>query len=556
MGETNAGRAAALCTVVATRGSTPQPPGAMLCVDGNAQITGTLGGGCVEAEVRRRAHELLTAGRSAVLTFELDHDFGYDDGMICGGQMDVAVSVYSSSSDAAALRAAHARLVAGEAAVLPIRVEKAGRFAEYRVHLEAMPELIIAGGGHISRILAPWMASLGFHVSVIDDRSEYANAKRFPSPIRPIATDIAGTLKNWAIGPNTYVVIVTRGHKHDEAALQAVLGSRAKYIGMIGSRRKVRVILDDLLHRGATPEQLDRVHAPIGLDIGAVTAEEIAISIAAQLVSIRRQERGFASRGSGGSSKFKVQSSKRPFELRTSNFEIPPDPRSLVWGIVPAAGLGRRMGRLKQSLPYGDSTMAGTVVRTLLDAGVDRVVVVTRSDLQAQLGPPQDPRIHVAINDNAETEMIDSIRIGLDAVADSVCIPESLSPPGGEGRVRGFQDALPTSQGAQSTIAPAGIAVLPADMPTATVQSVRICLASFRETPGAIVIAACAGKRGHPIIFPWAMRDVVRNLRGGLRQLPTLHADLVRLVETGDPGVTRDVDTPDDYQRLVNRSPL
>jgi xanthine dehydrogenase accessory factor len=291
LGETNAGRAAALCAVVATRGSTPQPPGAMLCVDGDAQITGTLGGGCVEAEVRRRAHELLIAGRSAVLTFELDHDFGYDDGMICGGQMDVAVSVYSPSSELGSLQAAHAQLVAGEPAVLPIRVPTANGLSEYRVHLEAMPELLIAGGGHISRILAPWMASLGFRVSVLDDRAEYANAKRFPSPIRLVAADIAGLLKNWAIGPNTYVVIVTRGHKHDEAALQAVLGSRAKYIGMIGSRRKVRVIVDDLLHRGATREQLDRVHAPIGLDIGAVTAEEIALSIAAQLVSIRRAER-------------------------------------------------------------------------------------------------------------------------------------------------------------------------------------------------------------------------------------------------------------------------
>ena len=289
--EIEGGRSAALCVIVATRGSTPQPAGTMLCVDEAARITGTLGGGCVEADVRRQAHQLLATGSSELITFALDNDFGYDDGMICGGQMDIAVSVLSPATDVASLREAARQLRAGSAAILPMRVSSEGRLVEYRVHLEAAPELVIAGAGHISRVLARVTGPLGFRVHVIDDRREYASADRFPPPIEIEVGDIAETLAGWPIEARTYIVIVTRGHLHDEAALKAVLDSPAKYIGMIGSKRKVAVILDDLRHAGATPEQLERVHAPIGLDIGAITTEEIAVSISAELVSIRRAER-------------------------------------------------------------------------------------------------------------------------------------------------------------------------------------------------------------------------------------------------------------------------
>jgi xanthine dehydrogenase accessory factor len=138
---------------------------------------------------------------------------------------------------------------------------------------------------------------LGFTVHVIDDRSEYANADRFPAPVSPVVGEIAGTLAKWPIDSGTYIVVVTRGHKHDEQALAAVLDSSARYIGMIGSKRKVKVIFDDLLHGGASKERLARVHAPVGLDIGAVTVEEIAVSITAQLIAVRRSERHKAVEG-------------------------------------------------------------------------------------------------------------------------------------------------------------------------------------------------------------------------------------------------------------------
>ncbi len=289
--ETQAGRSVAVCVIVATRGSTPQPPGTMVCVDEAAAMSGTLGGGCVEANVRRRAHHVLSRNRSELITFALDGDFGYDDGMICGGQMDIAVTVVAPTSDLGPYRDAADSLREGRPTVLPIRVETGEGPVEYRVHLEAEPQLVIAGAGHISRVLARTVLPLGFGVHVIDDRPTYANADRFAHPIRTTVGDIGSTLRTWPIDGNTYIVIVTRGHKHDEQALGAVLDSPARYIGMIGSRRKVKVVLDDLRHDGASEEQLARVHAPIGLPIHAVTTEEIALSIAAELVSICRADR-------------------------------------------------------------------------------------------------------------------------------------------------------------------------------------------------------------------------------------------------------------------------
>jgi xanthine dehydrogenase accessory factor len=286
--EVRAGRAVALCAIVATRGSTPQPAGAMLCVDQAAQITGTLGGGCVEADIRRRGHHLISSGRSELVTFALVSDFGFDEGMICGGHMDIAVDVLTPSSDIEPYRQALEQLRAGQTATIPVRAEAEHRPVQYRVHVEAAPELVIAGAGHIGRVLAGMMAPLGFRVHIVDDRAEYANAERFPPPIRITVGDIASTLERFPVNASTYLVIVTRGHKHDERSLQAVLNSPAKYIGMIGSRRKVEVIFNDLRNGGASEVQLDRVHAPIGLKLNAVTTEEIALSIAAELVSVRR----------------------------------------------------------------------------------------------------------------------------------------------------------------------------------------------------------------------------------------------------------------------------
>jgi xanthine dehydrogenase accessory factor len=283
-------RRVAVCTVVGASGSTPQSPGATLLLHENMTSEGTLGGGCVEAEVRKRAFEMLGRNESGLLKFRLDHDYGWDDGLICGGNMLVAVMPLDEPDAARPFVEASEALRRQQPATVPIRVAHEGRLEEYRLHIEAPAKLVIAGAGHVGQALAKLAVGLDFDVSVIDDRGDYANAERLPPPIRPVVGDIEKTLRGWPIGPGTFVVIVTRGHNHDEAALHAVIDSPARYIGMIGSRRKVKLIFDDLAALGVDRGKLERVRSPIGLKIGGVTVPEIAVSIAAELIQVRRTE--------------------------------------------------------------------------------------------------------------------------------------------------------------------------------------------------------------------------------------------------------------------------
>ncbi|MFO0872835.1 MAG: XdhC/CoxI family protein [Phycisphaerales bacterium] len=304
-----AGERGALCVVVRSRGSTPQSSGALMLVDERAEILGTIGGGCVEADVRRRAFEMLREGRSGMMRFTLDHDYGWDDGLICGGTIEVAVAPLPASTRLAAVVAAMARR---EATSLELDVEAAGAPGgpgdaavegrgradgvatttanRRRFVLELPPpeRLYIAGAGHVGQALARLAAPLGFDVTLFDDRTDLL--ERFaPAGCAKVSGDIAGSLRDATMDDLTYGVVVTRGHRHDEQALAALLGRGARYVGMIGSRRKVRLVFDDLRERGVADDELARVHAPIGLPIGGVTVEEIALSIAAQLVMVRRQ---------------------------------------------------------------------------------------------------------------------------------------------------------------------------------------------------------------------------------------------------------------------------
>lgn len=289
--QVHAKRKVALCTVVGAYGSTPQAAGAAMLLAEDMTSEGTLGGGCVEAEVRKRAYEMLTRGESALLTFKLDHDYGWDDGLICGGTMRVAVTQVRCEEQVAPFLQAADQLEKGLGVCLPLRVENDGRLEEYRLHIESPAKLLIAGAGHVGCELARLAVGMDFEVTVIDDRADLCGVDRLPPPIRAAVGDIAQTLRESPIDANTYVVVVTRGHNHDEEALHAVIDSPARYIGMIGSRRKVKLIYDDLTALGVDRAKLDRVHAPIGLSIGAVTVPEIALSIMGQLVETRRRDK-------------------------------------------------------------------------------------------------------------------------------------------------------------------------------------------------------------------------------------------------------------------------
>ena len=284
------GSPCSLCTVVHTRGSTPQTAGAMLLVHPSGETQGTIGGGCVEAEVRRRALAMLQSRSSGLLSFELDHDYGWDDGLICGGRLDVAVVCLADASQAEPFRAAVERIRRQERAAVPLRVQHEGKTIEYRLNVEPTPTLLVAGAGHVGAAMAKLAVGLGFRVVVFEDRSDLLDPRRLPPPIESSAGPIETSLRQWPVDANTYVVVVTRGHAHDRRALHAVIDSPAKYLGMIGSRRKIRIVFDDLEHLGVDRAKLQRVHTPIGLKIGAATVPEIAVSIAAELIQVRRAD--------------------------------------------------------------------------------------------------------------------------------------------------------------------------------------------------------------------------------------------------------------------------
>jgi xanthine dehydrogenase accessory factor len=258
-----------------------------MIVDDAVATIGTIGGGCVEAEVRRRVFSMITAGRTGLLHFKLDHDYGWDDGLICGGAIDVAVGL---PTDAHRLREAAAAHRRREPAELCVTIhDRGGASQRYVLELSPRPRLFIAGAGHIGRALACLAHELDFDVTAFDDREDLLE-RYIADPVRRVAGPIHETILRESIDGETYIVIVTRGHRHDEQVLKAVAELPARYIGMIGSRRKVKVVFDDLRAAGLSEETLQRVRAPVGLDLGSVTVSEIALSIAAQLVEVRRDD--------------------------------------------------------------------------------------------------------------------------------------------------------------------------------------------------------------------------------------------------------------------------
>ncbi len=327
------GRPCVYTALVETRGSTPQKAGAAMLVFPDGSQVGTLGGGCVEAEVKRRAIERLATGAAELMTFQLDSDYGWDDGLICGGRMTMLVDPLRPGDDLDWFRCYHERLAAGQGGTEAIVLDAtaglpaaarflvdeqgnviasrprgltadrlqdllrpmAGRPRPYVAggisFLPSLPRcrLIIVGAGHVGQKTAELATDVGFDVWVLDDREEYCSAERFPGATRRIAGPIGRELKSLETTENDFAVIVTRGHNHDEEALFRLIGKPLRYLGMIGSRRKIRMIFDDLRREGVSAQALERVHAPLGFDIGSQTVPEIAISIVAQLIAIRNR---------------------------------------------------------------------------------------------------------------------------------------------------------------------------------------------------------------------------------------------------------------------------
>jgi xanthine dehydrogenase accessory factor len=241
-----AGSRGALATIVHTNGSIPSFESSRMLVREDGSIAGTIGGGCVEAEVWAAAKEVMLAEAPRKMVFSLNNEANYDNGLICGGTLEIFVEP-----------------------ILP------------------QPMLYIFGGGHVSIALANAVHTAGFAIGIVDDRQSFANKERFPMA-QEIYTSFEDAFEKIKPTAATYMVIVTRGHKDDMRVLGWAVGTTPRYIGMIGSKRKVLSVYRALEKDGVAPEKFASVHAPVGLDIGALTPEEIAISIAAELIAVRR----------------------------------------------------------------------------------------------------------------------------------------------------------------------------------------------------------------------------------------------------------------------------
>ncbi len=238
-----AGRRGALATIVHTNGSIPSYESSRMLVREDGSIAGTIGGGCVEAEVWAAAKEVMQKEAPRKMVFNLNNEASYDSGLICGGTLEVFVEP-----------------------ILP------------------QPVVVLFGGGHVSMAVAKSAAAAGFGVSVADDREAFANVQRFPMA-QEIYTSYEEAFEKIQPNESTYLVIVTRGHKEDMHVLAWAVRTGARYVGMIGSKRKVISVYKD----GYREEEFERVFAPMGLDIGALSPEEIAISIVAELIAVRRK---------------------------------------------------------------------------------------------------------------------------------------------------------------------------------------------------------------------------------------------------------------------------
>ena len=334
------GQPCVLATVVRTKGSTPQKAGAMLLVRQDGTGAGTLGGGCVEGDIWFAAKEMLRRGSGPEFKdYFLNEDVAARDGLVCGGTMyfylepvrdsaaflpiaseivgayeggdPVALATVVNVPDGASNLGAKLLLridrsvsgSLGDPALDSPAIEAARRVAEVgnteslttadgtEVFVEGFttpPTLVMVGGGHVGKTTADLARTLGYRVYVVDDRSEFANAERFPYAENIVVAPYDRWADELTLNVNTFIVVATRGHRFDDLALETALETRARYIGLLGSRRKTLMIYQRLTAGGVPVERLKQVRAPVGLDIGALTPEELAVSIMSEIIMVRR----------------------------------------------------------------------------------------------------------------------------------------------------------------------------------------------------------------------------------------------------------------------------
>lgn len=324
---------AALATIIRTTGSTPRGAGAQMVVYPDGRTVGTIGGGCGEAEVKRAALMSLDIGNPCLYRVSLDSVVAAEAGMVCGGNMDVFIEPVRDATpfqqlasywqreepvvSLTVVRSNKEEIIGQRSFIdlegrgdwqgpfLPAQIKEQARRGEYQLVDLSWPEgggevevfvhpvlpvakLLVLGAGYVGQAVARLAGELDFRTTVVDDRVEFANRHNLPTADEIICDSFPRVLSRYRLTANTYVVIVTRGHRSDEECLKLVINSPGAYIGMIGSRRKIKLLFENLVEQGISREVLKTVHSPIGLDIGAETPAEIAISILAEIIQVRR----------------------------------------------------------------------------------------------------------------------------------------------------------------------------------------------------------------------------------------------------------------------------
>ena len=524
-------RPLALATILGTKGSVPQVPGASAVFSARGLLAGTLGGGILEGDATRRATDVMKERSSEIYKFDLNAELTSEEGAICGGTAillmdantgnsrdvfkDLEKSVSNGKPGILATVISRQQKVkierfwiergrqnvmhlhnelkelSGEMASCIekrncLYLEKSESISVFLEPVYPLPTLLIAGAGHIGKALAHMANLLDFEVTVIDDRPEYANLQNIPDADHIIVNSIGKAIQGVSKTGDTYIVIVTRGHRDDADALKACIDSEATYIGMIGSRKKIHLMRENFISKGwATADQFDRVHAPVGIEIGSKTVQEIAVSICAQLVQVRY-------------------------------LKMLPRKNTNITAIILAAGESRRMGKPKLLLPFGDTSMIEKVVSNTSRSQLDKTIVVLGSDSGPIMKLLQGYHLETVHNSQYKDGMLSSVQCGLRAVSDTT-------------------DAVMVLLGDQPMI---GNAVMD--------RMIDV----FKKSDKGIIVATHLGKRGHPILFA---RKYLQEVMGfppekGLKELLQRFSADIEEMETGNPEILRDIDTEKDYQ--------
>lgn len=532
----------AVATIVETKGSTPQVRGASALFSGERLIQGTLGGGILEADAMQRVSVALKKKDNQLYEFDLDAGINSDDAALCGGKAVILIDANPGKSintfreiiqsinhhRSGVMATLIGKFKNGKVEILRYwidkhvmdhtglkqelsgyenQIQKCGDenqtvliSVDDKSHFEdasdtllflqpvfPYPRLIIAGAGHVGQAVAHLGSLLDFEVTVIDDRPEYCNKEQIPDADHIIVEDIGTAMRKIPKTPYTYIVIATRGHKYDSDALKECINSKTAYTGMIGSKRKVKLIREKFLEQEwTTPSQFDHIYAPIGMEIGSKTVQEIAVSICAQLISVRRQKQQEKS-------------------------------KAVINSIILAAGESRRMGQPKLLMPFGERTIIDIVIREAIRSELNHLIVVVGSDNDKIERQIQDYPLTVTENPEYLRGMLSSVQCGLRALPDN-------------------SDA---------------VMILLGDQPMIPASVINQVIHAYHQSDKGIIIAVHNGKRGHPILFEMKYRHEVLQLSKdhSLHDLTRNHPDDILEVEVDTPDILRDIDTIDDYNK-------